>query len=464
MPIVGNSYYNDPNIGAGFSNLAAAFAPPSASEIQVAATIQAKKAQMANEAASRAAIAEGRGTTADFLTLDPTGGAKQQITAEAFQRAKSGRGFPALDQLVFARDGDFTKTGAGNLSQSLKQGEVQNLVPSVAAMYGTPLTRYGSQEVKQDAQVVLPQQGGVISPTMKDPTVDAVMGGAGAPAGGNAPMQLPGMAGGTGIILGNPSDPARPLAPEERASFGIPLNAPAAMEKGSPKMLGSPGTNLTVNNAVNPVLKGLGEEFVKQRTEAYGAANSIPQIRTARAQLEAPGSIVSGQLADERLTLQKLGAALGVTDPTQIQNTETFRTQIKPLVLETVKGLGSGTGISNADRDFAEAAVGGKITLDAGTIKRVLDITERAAHAKVGRHNKLADQMLETQPELKQMGPMLRLEIPQGDYATPAAPTAGAPAVGAPPAGASTGPRQAPDGKFYVPDPARPGKYLEVRP
>jgi hypothetical protein len=437
MPIVGNSYYNDPNIGAGFQSLAQAFAPPSASELAVASKLQQAKAAAQAEAEAKSRLAAGTATLADFYTMNPAGAAKDQITNEAYIRAKSGRGFQNLDQLVYARDGKFSDTGAGNLSQPLKQGEVQNLVPSVASMYGTPLTRYGSQEVKQDAQVVLPQQGGIISPTMKDPTVDAVAGGAGAPtAGGSSTMSLPGTAGGKGIVLSNASDPSRPLTDEERTAFKVPMNAPAAMEKGSPKMLGSPGTNLTVNNAVNPVLKGLGEQFTEQRKDAYGAGNMIPQIKTARAQLDAPGMIVSGQFADERLGLQKVGALLGVTDPAQIQNTETFRTQIKPLVLEAVKGLGSGTGISNADRDFAEAAVGGKISLDAGSIKRVLDITERAARAKVARHNKLADQMIETQPELKQMGPMLRIEIPEGDYtagpAAPAAPAAQAAAPDAP--------------------------------
>lgn len=434
MAVRSNGFYNNPEIGQAFAGIAGAFAPPSTQELAVAAKIQQAKAEQQRQAESLSRVAGGTGTLADLYVLNPGGAAKDQITNEAYNRAKSGRGFPAIDQLVYARDGDFGKTGAGNLSQPLKPGEVQNLVPSIASQYGTPLTRYGSQEVKEDAQVVLPGQGGVI-PRPKDPTIDAVMGGAGDPAGGNAPTKVPGVQSNGAIVLGNPSEPTRPLTPEERDAFKVPNNAPAAMEKGSPKMLGSPGTNLTVNNAVNPVLKGLGEQFTEQRKDAYGAGNMVPQIKTARAQLDAPGTIISGQFADERLALQKVGALLGASDPTQIQNTETFRTQIKPLVLEAVKGLGAGTGISNADRDFAEQAVGGKITLDAGSIRRVLAITERAARAKVDRHNKLADQMIETQPELKQMGPMLRIEIPEGDYNAPAgAPDAAAPVapVGAP--------------------------------
>lgn len=190
---------------------------------------------------------------------------------------------------------------------------------------------------------------------------------------------------------------------------------------GKPSLLTGQGTNVTVNNAVNPILKGLGEQFVTNAEGARAAADTVRAIQNARSQIEAPGGIISGQFANQALTLQKIGAALGVTDPAKIQNTETFRTQIKPIVLETVKGLGAGSGISNADRDFALQAVGGDITLDGGSIRRVLDITERAARSKVDRHNALADEMVKTQPDLAAVGPMLRIAPPEA-YSPPSLP------------------------------------------
>lgn len=173
----------------------------------------------------------------------------------------------------------------------------------------------------------------------------------------------------------------------------------------------------TVNATVNPILKGLSEQFATGAEGARASADVVRAVQNARSQIDAPGGIIAGKFADNNLALQKIGAAFGVTDPQAIVNTETFRTQIKPIVLETVKGLGAGSGVSNADRDFALQAVGGDINLDPGTIRRVLDITEKAARAKVERHNALSDQMLETQPELKQVAPMLRIALPE---ATPA--------------------------------------------
>lgn len=47
MPIVGNRAYNDPALGQGFSNLAAAFAPPSGSDLAGYATANAKREEAA---------------------------------------------------------------------------------------------------------------------------------------------------------------------------------------------------------------------------------------------------------------------------------------------------------------------------------------------------------------------------------------------------------------------------------
>lgn len=227
----------------------------------------------------------------------------------------------------------------------------------------------------------------------------------------------------TNVQIVVPGQAARPLTDAEREAYGLQKGTGAVMTPQGPKGIGG-GTAVTVNNAVNPILKGLGDQFVEGAAAARASADTVRSIQNARSQLDAPGGIFSGQWANQQLALQKVGAVFGAANPDAITNTETFRTQIKPIVLETVKGLGAGSGISNADRDFAQQAVGGDITLNESTIRRVLDITERAARAKVTRHNSMADQMLATQPDLKQLAPMLRVAEPEATavpaQATPA--------------------------------------------
>lgn len=201
-----------------------------------------------------------------------------------------------------------------------------------------------------------------------------------------------------------------------------PKNGAFWQDFGSKVMGGAGQTiNNTVQNATNPILEGLSTQFAKSREDAQGAADTVRSLHSARQQLE--GGIIAGAGADQRLALQKVGALLGVADPSSIVNTETFRTQLKPVVLSTVKGLGAGSGISNADRDFALEAVGGSINLDEKTISRVLDITERAARAKIDRFNKQSQKMLETQPTLSAVLPMMTVDQPE-EY-QPQAPNAG---------------------------------------
>lgn len=211
--------------------------------------------------------------------------------------------------------------------------------------------------------------------------------------------------------------PARPLTAEERAAYGLPSSAPAAMTPEGPKGIG--GGNTIINNAVNPALKDLSEQFATSRGDANNAADTIRAVQNARSELDKGGGIVAGAGANERLQLQKIGSLFGVANPDAIVNTETFRTQIKPIVLSTVKGLGAGSGISNADREFAEKAAGGDITLDENTIRRVLEITERAGRAKIQRHNALGEKMRKTQPDLEQVSPMLSIDEP-APYQKPA--------------------------------------------
>jgi len=231
----------------------------------------------------------------------------------------------------------------------------------------------------------------------------------------------PGQSDGVSVGTKPADENYRPLSdPAEREKYGIrpeDKNPYQIDGRGKVSAIGGNGTNVSVSTAVNPILKGLGDQFVEGAAGARSAAEGVRAIHNARTELDRSGGIIAGTGADARLAWAKIGAALGA-DANQVYNTETFMTQMKPIVLETVKGLGAGSGISNADRDFALQAVGGKITLDEGSIRRVLDITERAHRAKIDKHNALADKMLSQQPDLKAVAPMLRIDAPP-EYAKP---------------------------------------------
>jgi hypothetical protein len=117
---------------------------------------------------------------------------------------------------------------------------------------------------------------------------------------------------------------------------------------------------------------------------ARSAATGLNSLREAKKAVDS--GIFSGAAADWRLGLQKVGAMLGVADPKIIENTETFRAAIAPQVAAMMKATVGSTQISNADREFAEKAAGGSISLNEGSIRKLIDIMERAGTAVINDH------------------------------------------------------------------------------
>lgn len=185
----------------------------------------------------------------------------------------------------------------------------------------------------------------------------------------------------------------------------------------------------------------------KSQETAIGARTDMEAIQRAREEINASKGIFSGKFAEQRLQLAKLGSLFGFPRE-EIANTEAFKAAVGSRVMGLVKGLGSGTSISNSDRVFAEKMAGGQIELDENSLRRIFDIGERAAKVRLQQHDTLVNGAVAANPALKQFEKVYRIE-------PSAAPTqAQAPAPGA---------KQAPDGNWYLPDPKRPGKYLMVK-
>ena len=167
-------------------------------------------------------------------------------------------------------------------------------------------------------------------------------------------------------------------------------------------------TSVNLGNAPG---KSVFEAVAARSDDARAAAAALPAFANARAAIDS-GNTILGAGADLRLGMQKVGALLGL-DPSAAENTETFRSAIAPVVLAAVKGLGAGTGISNADRDFAEKAAGGNITLEPNSIRRLLDIGQRAAEAKIKNFNETLDKVYAPgDPEADRVRALFAVPIP----------------------------------------------------
>lgn len=189
-------------------------------------------------------------------------------------------------------------------------------------------------------------------------------------------------------------------------------------------------SKVNMSTVAEPILEGVGKQFVAGREKAVAAAQALPALYEARRAFE--GGIINGQFADTKLTIAKVLQAVGFKDADpRIDNSEVFRSAIGRQVLETVKALGSGSGISNADVKFTERVVGGDLALEPGTISRLFDIAERASRRAIEMHNADAAKIIKnsTDEKFKQYAPLLTVDMPPPYTREVAAPRA-APRIG----------------------------------
>lgn len=160
------------------------------------------------------------------------------------------------------------------------------------------------------------------------------------------------------------------------------------------KVAFAPGGGVTVNTGDKAGVafeKGLAGARVKALEtsfeKAQAAQTSLDSLNAARQDFAS--GIKSGAPAEIALGLSKWGKALGFEADPAVANTEAFRSNMAQQVLSSVKALGSGTGISNADRDYAEKAAGGSITLDDQAMYRLMNIQQAAAANTIVGHKAL---------------------------------------------------------------------------
>lgn len=153
-------------------------------------------------------------------------------------------------------------------------------------------------------------------------------------------------------------------------------------------------------------------------SSAQSAATGLNSLREARKALD--GGIIAGAAADQRLGLQKIGSYLGVSDPQQIVNTETFRSAIAPQVAAVMKATVGSTQISDSDRKFAQEAAGGSITLEPKSISRLLDIMERASIAAIKRNNDKLDKVYPEGQGFDRERALFHVDLPETEQRAPA--------------------------------------------
>lgn len=113
------------------------------------------------------------------------------------------------------------------------------------------------------------------------------------------------------------------------------------------------------------------KRLVESSEAAKKAQQSYEIFSNAKAMLPQSGSGTGAELV---LGAKKLAQALGAPIDDSITSTEQVSAALGQAVLDNSKLLGSGNGFTDKDREFLQNIVLGKITLDAQTLRRAVDL------------------------------------------------------------------------------------------
>jgi hypothetical protein len=132
---------------------------------------------------------------------------------------------------------------------------------------------------------------------------------------------------------------------------------------------------------------GQAKALLKSKEQAEDARDMLDTVRIGRDILKS--GAITGAGADffvgVNQALKTAGIDFGYGDASA--NSQAYAANMAQNVGKLIKLFGAGTGLSDADRAYAEKMAGGKITLDRAALEKILGIQERAANNVIKRHN-----------------------------------------------------------------------------
>ena len=155
---------------------------------------------------------------------------------------------------------------------------------------------------------------------------------------------------------------------------------------------------VTVQNITGSSLGKLGEEQAKQvvteRPEAEKAVQALGNLSQIKGLMDK--GIITGTGAQFITNVGNLlSSRFGFKqfeDP--VANTQAYQAAMGRQVGEIIKQFGAGTGLSDADRDYAEKAAGGKISLTEQSLRKIITINEKAYKNVIKNYNEKASEIM----------------------------------------------------------------------
>ena len=147
---------------------------------------------------------------------------------------------------------------------------------------------------------------------------------------------------------------------------------------------------------VQNITAGMGDELAKAGAKSFSelaenAAKAADALSSINRSMPNLNNMFTGAGAEIKLNVVRYAETLGIplADPSSIVDTEAYIADSGRRVAQYIVNLGAGTGLSDADRTYAERVVGGDITANIGTLKRLLEDMGKGARNNIEKYKKI---------------------------------------------------------------------------
>lgn len=152
----------------------------------------------------------------------------------------------------------------------------------------------------------------------------------------------------------------------------------------------------------------LGESQAKDledlRAKADDAQDSLHMNKQTIELLDK--GVITGAGAEYKINFGKALQAMGINlGEDAVSNSEAFVAQRAGQVATKIKAFGSGTGLSDADRDYAQQMAAGKINLNESSIRKIISMDNKLNDYQIKkydtRRNRLSENLKSYAPDIK---------------------------------------------------------------
>lgn len=148
-----------------------------------------------------------------------------------------------------------------------------------------------------------------------------------------------------------------------------------------------------------------GERLNEGLTEARASLLTVEA--TQRLDQLIDQGIKTGSLAEARLGTARFFQTFLGRDDVEIENTDEFVGTQGRAVAEVIKAFGAGTGLSDADREFASKIAGQEISMNENAIRRLVGIVRKRAKRTIKEYNRDRDAFVKNVPALEEIFPKI---------------------------------------------------------